>query len=724
MNYIKGKYRSSIFSNANGYTIGLFKVKETNDEELKDYVNKTITFTGYFSDLNIEDTFILYGELIYHDRYGYQYKVTNYEKVIPVGKEAVIEFLSSSLIQGSGEKTAIKIVESLGEDAVNKIKENYDNLLLVPGMTEKRAKKIYDSIMSYSNTDEVIIKLKEKGFSLQESLKLLKSYNMDIIDIVNNNPYVLNEFISFGKLDTIYLCDHDLDNVIRIKACIVETLKNLSFSNGDTFSYIDEIKDVMKLKYKISVSIDNFLEELIIENSIINIDNKFFLKENYEYEKDIARRLSLISKAQKLKILNFKDKIHEIEHVYNVNYSENQETAIKKALENNLCIITGGPGTGKTTIINAIVKLYILINKLSGYEIVNKIALLAPTGRASKRMAETTCVPATTIHRYLKWDKESNIFGINEFNKTEHDLIIIDETSMIDTYLFDSLLKGIKDGCKVILVGDSFQLPSVGPGLILNDLINSNLITHIELTKIYRQSNDSYIPILAKEIKENNLTNYKTSKDDYNFIDCPSIQLKKLLNDICVKSIKKGLKEKDLEVLIPMYKGENGIDNINIILKNIFNPSDGIKKEVELAGINYRENDKVLQLVNDPDNNIYNGDIGYISEIYNKNIKKYVLSVNYDGNYVDYKKEDLNNIKHAYAISIHKSQGSEFNHVILPITSGYQKMLYNKLIYTGVSRAKKSLIIIGDEKVFIDSIQNNYSDNRKTDLINRLFEYF
>src|SRR5574344_2176187 len=189
MNYIKGKYRSSIFSNANGYTIGLFKVKETNDEELKDYVNKTITFTGYFSDLNIEDTFILYGELIYHDRYGYQYKVTNYEKVIPVGKEAVIEFLSSSLIQGSGEKTAIKIVESLGEDAVNKIKENYDNLLLVPGMTEKRAKKIYDSIMSYSNIDEVIIKLKEKGFSLQESLKLLKSYNMDIIATVNNNPY-------------------------------------------------------------------------------------------------------------------------------------------------------------------------------------------------------------------------------------------------------------------------------------------------------------------------------------------------------------------------------------------------------------------------------------------------------------------------------------------------------------------------------------------------------
>lgn len=723
MNYIKGKFRSSIYKNDNGYYVGLFKVKETNDEEMNDFLNKTITFTGYFSSLNAEDTYIFYGKYIYHERYGFQYQVSSYEKVVPEGKDGIIEFLSSDLIKGCGEKTAIKIVETYGEDSLNIIKSGYENLLLINGITENRAKKIYDSIVNYTNTDELIVELRNIGFSIQDSLNLINKYE-NVVEIAKNNTYKFIDEISFNKLDEIYLKNNESNSTLRINACILETINRLCFYNGDTYTNIEEIENGLKNYFNLNCIIDENIKELKKSNSIIEFDNKYFLKNYYDMEKDIALNLSKINNQPKLKIKNFKEKINEIENSYKVNYSLNQEEAIKTALENNISIITGGPGTGKTTIINAIVKLYIQINKISPFEVGSRIALIAPTGRASKRMSETTLFGAMTIHRYLKWNKETNSFGVNEENKLHHELIIIDETSMIDTYLFDSLLKGISSNVKLVLVGDAFQLPSVGPGLILNDLINSDKIKHIELTKIYRQSDNSYIPILAKEIKDRKLSdNYKDQKDDYNFIHVDNISIKNIICDICERCIKKGLNEKDMQILIPMYKGENGIDNINLLLKNIFNPIKN-KKEIRVGDTFYRENDKVLQLVNDTDNNVYNGDIGFIDEIYDNNRKKYILSVNFDGNYVDYKKEDLNKIKHAYAISIHKSQGSEFNHVIIPIVSNYNKMLYNKIIYTAVSRAKKSLVIMGDEKYFIKAIENDYSVNRKTNLINQIIEYF
>ncbi len=725
MNYIKGKYRSTIFKSDNGYYVGLFKIKETNEEELVDFVNKTITFTGYFSNLNMEDTYILYGKYVFHERYGYQYQVSSYEKVIPEGKDAIIEFLSSDLIKGCGEKTAIKIVDTFGEDTLNKIKEGYQNLLLVPGITEKKAKAIYNSVIDYSNSDELIVELKELGFSIEESLKLINKYGKLITDIAKTNTYELIEDIDFKKLDKIYLNFNEHNTEKRINACIIETMKQTCFINGDTYLTKEEIFLGLNNFFEIYDSVDNNIEYLIEIKKIVLIENKFFLKDYYDMEKNISKNLSYIAYQKNDKIKDFDKKISVIEELLNVSYSNDQKKAIRTALENNLSIITGGPGTGKTTIINAIVRLYIEINKLESYEKNSDIALIAPTGRASKRMSETTNFGAMTIHRFLKWNKETNSFQINENNKNNHKLVIVDETSMIDTYLFDSLLKGLNSNIKLILVGDSFQLPSVGPGLILNDLINSERIEHIELTKIYRQSNNSYIPYLAKEIKENNLNEYfQEQKDDYNFLASDNINIKPLISNICSKAKDKGLDEKDMQVLIPIYKGENGIDNINMVLKDIFNPSNENKKEFLYSNISYRKNDKVLQLVNDPDNNVFNGDIGFIDEIYSNNSKKYVLSVNFDGNYIDYKKEDLNKLKHAYAISIHKSQGSEFNHVILPITRHYHKMLYNKLIYTAVSRAKKSLTIIGDPRVFMESVSNNYSEGRKTNLSNQIIEYF
>ena len=275
----------------------------------------------------------------------------------------------------------------------------------------------------------------------------------------------------------------------------------------------------------------------------------------------------------------------------------------------------------------------------------------------------------------------------------------------------------------MILVGDANQLPSVGPGLILNDLINTKLFSFTPLKEIYRQSNDSYIPFLASEIKDRTIAKeFLNAHDDYNFLEVTSSQIKEYIKLICEKSIQKGLSDKDIEVLIPMYKGENGIDNINILLQSLFNPVDKNKKEIKIGDVIYRVGDKVLQLVNDVDNNVFNGDIGYIKDIISINHprKEDVFIIDFDGNKVEYKKEDMNQVKHAYAITIHKAQGSEFKHVIMPISKNYYKMLYNKLLYTGVSRAKKSLVIIGEKEAFIMAINNIFSNNRKTDLYEKL----
>ena len=363
--------------------------------------------------------------------------------------------------------------------------------------------------------------------------------------------------------------------------------------------------------------------------------------------------------------------------------------------------------------------------KLSPIEIASTIALIAPTGRAAKKLSLSTHLPAMTIHRYLKWNKDTNDFGVNEENPNYHKLIIVDETSMIDTYLFASLLKGTLPSAQIVLVGDTFQLPSVGAGLILNDLVASNLFSYTELNTIYRQSENSYIPILAKEIKEHTVeATFKNKKDDYNFIECESKQIKDFLKEIIKKSIQKGLKVDDIQILAPMYKGENGIDNLNVLLQEIFNPADESKKEIVYFERIYREHDKVLQLVNNPDANVYNGDIGYILKIEetNNGKKGWAVHIDFDGNQVIYTYEDLANIRHAYAITIHKSQGSEFPHVFLPISKNYYKMLYNKLIYTGVSRAKKSLVLIGEATSFLMAVQNNYAMNRKTSLKEKLCE--
>ena len=729
MDSIRGKFKQMIFESDNGYKVGLFRVKEASSE-LEDMVNKTITFTGYFADVNYEDYYNLVGRYVFNERYGNQFQVSSYEREEPKGKDAVISFLSSSLIKGCGEKTATLIVEYLGDEALSKIKEDYTNLLSVPGISEIKAKRIYNSIIKYQSTDEIIVQLKKYGFTINEALSILNKWGESSLEVVNNNIYDLIDIIDFTKLDNVFLGMREANSRERVFACIIESFKRLGFKNGDTYLTREELFSNIRNDFKIFIEeneFDNYIEELRDKDEIIVLGKKYFLKEYYDYEEDIALNLKLINSHSKEKIDNFDLLIAGMQAEYDVKYNVDQKKAIKRALTNRVSIITGGPGTGKTTIINSIVKLYMRINNINYKNVINEIALLAPTGRAAKKMSDSTGLPAMTIHRYLKWNKEKNEFQINEYNKNSHKLIIVDETSMIDTYLFDSLLKGIKHNITLVLVGDANQLPSVGPGLILNDLITSDLFIHTTLEQIYRQSDNSYIPILAKEIKEHNLSeDFTRQTDDYNFLFASGLAIKEMIRKICLMSKDKGLTEDDIQVLAPMYKGENGIDNLNILLQGIFNPKDEDKKEVKVGDVIYREHDKVLQLVNDPDNNIFNGDIGYISSIrtITSPKKKEIFTIDFDGNEVLYTREDLINIKHAYAITIHKSQGSEFAHVIMPISKAYYKMLYNKLIYTGVSRAKKSLVIIGEKDSFIMATNNDYSTKRKTNLKEQLMNKF
>ena len=501
-------------------------------------------------------------------------------------------------------------------------------------------------------------------------------------------------------------------------------MKRLSFNNGDTYHYEEEIKDALKREFDITIDdilFDSITYALEEDNKIVISNNLYYLTENYDAETEISDNLYSLSSENSTPIYDFEKEIASLESEFNVIYNEDQKQAIKKALENKVTIISGGPGTGKTTIINAIVRLYIKMHNYSPMETIGNIALLAPTGRASKKMSMATSLPAMTIHRYLKWNKDTNNFGVNEFHKTNENLIIVDEMSMIDINLFNALLKGIRSNVQLIMVGDVFQLPSVGAGLVLNDLIESDLFTFCPLERIYRQSENSYIPYLALEIKNKDLSeDFVSQKDDYNFLEADSKLIKDMIKKICYMSKSKGLNENDIQVLAPMYKGENGIDNLNISLQELFNPYSDSKEEIRIGEVTYRENDKVLQLQNNPDCNVFNGDIGFVRKINKLSGKKDTVIIDFEGNKVEYTKEDMFQVKHAYAITIHKSQGSEFSHVIMPISRSYYKMLYNKLIYTGVSRAKKSLVIIGERNAFMMAVNNDYASSRKTTLKEKL----
>ena len=724
--YIKGNYKRTIFKSDKGYVIGLFKVKETNDEEMDLYVNKTVTFTGYFADLNEDDMYCFYGKTVDHPRYGIQFEVTNYERLKPDDVDGLVEFLSSDLFKGVGEKLAKSIVDTLGQNVLDEILKDESCLLLVPKMTSKKAHSIYETLCNYEESHQITVYLSNLGFNIKDALSIYNLYKKETIIKLENNPYCLidDELSTFPKVDEIAFKFNveELDER-RIKACIIYVMNNILFTNSDTYLFYEEIYEGVLNYLKMDLNEDDFksyLDELIQERKVCFLDNKYYIRDMYDAEVNISRDISYLLNQKVKKNSKISYCIEELENNHNIKYNDKQKEAITKALENNITIITGGPGTGKTTIIKAICEIYQMLYEYDYETATNKIALLAPTGRASKRMSESTLMPAFTIHKFLKWNKETNEFSVNEFNKDTHHLIIVDEFSMVDLLLFDNLLKGLTRNIKLVIVGDHNQLPSVGCGNVLKDLIESEFIDTVFLEHLYRQDENSYITTLALEIKNNELSeNFLDTKSDYTFLKCNSYSIVENLKKLCFQLIEKGYDYKRVQIMAPLYASVNGIDNLNKELQEIFNPFDSTKNEIKYGEVIYRENDKVLQLVNIPEDNVSNGDIGVIKSI-TKEDKKTFIYIDFDGNLVKYESKDLNRIKHGYVISIHKSQGSEFELCVILMANNYKRMLYRKLIYTAITRAKKKLIIIGDVEAFVYSVNNINEKERKTNLINQL----
>ena len=720
MSYIKGNYRRSIYQNSQGYNIGLFKVMDTDDEKLADYIDHIITFTGYFHELNDMDTYLFYGKLVTHPKYGEQFQVDNYERCKPEEKDSIIEFLTSGLFKGIGEKKAKAIVDVLGKDTLKIILENPDNLILIPGVTKKNIEVLHTKLQEYESSYETILILTELGFSTKDAMIVYNFYKNKTKNIIDTNIYQIIEDIynmTFKKIDAIALKSGlEKDAPIRVEASIIYIMNELSNAYGHSYYFKEEIASYLQRVLGVNITEELFLSSLEnLEKNLLIVkrEDRYYLKEMYESETLITKRFRMLSREEDIVIKDIDSKIKELENLFGITYNEQQFLAIKNSLLKQFLIITGGPGTGKTTIMKGVTELYRTVNKLSYEQLQEKIALLAPTGRAAKRMSESTLLRASTIHRFLKWQKETNKFQVNEYNKSRVEFVIIDEASMIDTYLMASLLKGISANCKILLVGDDHQLPSVGPGQVLHDLIESNSLQKVELTELYRQGKDSNILTLAYDIRQGEVNEEVFNVgDDLTFIKATPDQV--VDNVLEITDTYQDLSYKEFQILCPMYKTIAGIDEINRHVQNKVNPKTKNKKELQYGDVIFRENDKVLQLTNMPDENVYNGDIGIIKEI--KTAPKKEIIIDFDGNIVKYTPSNFNNFRLAYAISIHKAQGSEFDVVIIPIVRNFNKMLYRKIIYTGITRSKKKLYLIGDINALKYAVFNNNSDIRRTSI--------
>ena len=636
MTFIKGNFKQYIFKSDKGYVVGLFKIKDAS-EDLKNYLNKTITFTGYFNTLNETDLYIFNGKINIHEKYGEQFVVESYEITLPNDKDNVIEFLSSSLFPKIGEKTAIKIVEVLGENCLDTILNNPDSLYLVPTVTKKQKETIETNLLKHQRSYKTIVDLNKLGFSTKDSLKIYNTYKDKTMDIINYDPYFLVDDIydiSFRKIDMLRAnFDIKENDSRRIKSCIKYILNELSFASGNTYFLINDILIYLKKvlfidDYELFVSC---LNSLVENKEVILEDNKYYLKKMYEAEKYIAKRIFSLSNDYTKDNIVSSNILESFEKEYNIKFSSEQITAITEAISNKFLVITGGPGTGKTTIIKTITKIYQQMNNYSLFELEKHLALLAPTGRASKRITEQSAFPSSTIHRFLKWNKEDDTFNINFDNPSEVDFVIIDESSMIDTYLFYNLLLGLKKSTKIVLIGDYNQLPSVGPGQVLKDIIDSNCSNVVKLNKLYRQEENSNISLFAYNIN-NNIIDFDifNNGEDLIFKECNSDNLKECLKEYILKYQFMNINK--FQVLAPIYKGDNGIDDLNYFIQDLINKRSVSKNEILFNGVIYRQDDKVLQLVNNIEENIFNGDIGKILRIENKKSK--AMTVDFDTNCV------------------------------------------------------------------------------------------
>ena len=711
--YIK---KIRFYSESSNYIVALIEVEQE---------DKLITMNGYMNNFNDYEKYAFIGDYEIHPKYGKQFKLSEYRIIYAKESEVIINYLSSPLFKGIGKALATQIVNTLGEECLEKIKEDKHNLDLVRGMTEKRREIIYEALTNGDYDQEVMQFFMGHGISLK-NLGLIQAYYQEkTLEILQNNPYQLVEDIDgigFKTADELALkTGGTLDNPNRIKAGIIYSIKQYGFNTGSTYCYLDEIKIMFsKIIYNIEeVSFNEYLDELIDEGLIIQRGDKYYYFEMDEAEKNIAEYLKIrINKPDEL----FDEKeverlLTNYEKTQGICYAAKQKEALNYFLKSSCMILTGGPGTGKTTIVQALLKVYSVLYPD------DRIGLVAPTGRAAKRLTELTGIYACTIHRLLKWDLHSNTFAMNKSNPLDLDVLIIDEFSMVDCLLLSKLFEAGRGINKVLFIGDYHQLPSVAPGNILQDLMEAGVKT-IELDEIFRQAKDSGIIQLAHHIIHNEIENMDLFEQyrDINFFPCINYDVVKNVKIIVKKAIDEGYDTNDIQVLVPMYQGVAGIDALNDALQDVFNPIDEFNDSYQIGRKEYRVGDKILQLKNRPDDDVFNGDIGTLVEICRKDNFEYLqdtLIVDFDGNFVEYTSNTFNTITHAYCMSIHKSQGNEFKIVIMAVLSDYYIMLRRNLLYTAITRAKQSLFILGSSKAFMHGLANYQDSRRKTSLKSR-----
>ena len=731
-----GQVQSEIFTSPDSF----FKVLIVSVEEANfDWHEPEITVTGSFGDLSDDQTYRFEGKIVEHPRYGQQFQATSYHVNRPTSKDGLVDFLSGKQFTGIGKKTAEKIVDKLGTDAINKIIADphvLDKLKLRKVVKDS----LVDNLRANQGMDEIIIGLNDLGFGANLSSAIFDKYGEETLHIINENPYQLAaeiDGISFNRADQVaQKLGIATDDSRRIDAAIIQMLDDLTMETGDTFTTTKPLlQQTIQLLAQGSggrVSIDliaNQIVELEKNQEISYADEKIYPTALYNAEWQIADHLHrlLTVDQEKLPATTIEKTVTEVADQSGITYDQVQKEAIKTALNSKVMLLTGGPGTGKTTIIKGIVASYAKIHDLSldVNEYKEKsfpVLLAAPTGRAAKRMSEATDLPASTIHRLLGLNGREMPTDMNA-RDLEGSLLIIDEMSMVDTLLFKTLIQAVPTSMHVVLVGDKDQLPSVGPGQVFHDLLDFAELPKVELTNIHRQAADSTIIPLAHAIKEGKLPSDLTNKmPDRSFISCHANQVPSVVQQIIDLSKKRDYSANDIQILAPMYRGQAGIDRLNELAQQSYNPPANGKQEVDFRGLTFRVGDKVLQLVNVPEKNIFNGDIGKITAIESGRTvgkKNESITVDFDGNEVSYSRMEWNQLRLAYCISIHKAQGSQFKMVLLPIVQQFSRMLQRNLLYTAITRAAEKLVLIGEPYAVVTSVKNE-AVNRKTSLVDRL----
>lgn len=682
------------FNDNNGYCICQAKNEQ-------DY----LTLKGYF-DPTEGNVYEVSGSEEIDDKYGEYFKVKDIREVLPDMQEGIIKYFTSKNFPGVGRHTARTIYNFFGDQTLSILKNNPESIYDVDGIREN----LQDVIYKQFSTNDLRHQINSLNLGFSDNINnkiymLIKDVD-EPMQLLKSNPYTLTGFndenkISFYIADKIFLAsDNDPYCYLRLSYAFINYFVELTYKSGDSCIDIEKLLDYVIRKVQITPELANStLLQMISENIFLQFDKTIILNEYFRTEQYIAENLKLKQKYFSSSFsLNIDNKLDELEHKMGIIFNDQQKSAVRMALTSPVSIITGGPGTGKTTIIRAIVQILMsdVYSNLDIDALSDKISLLAPTGRASYRMMESTNFPAKTFHLQLKLSQGSNKGFYNINNKLPHDIFIIDEFSMVDMFLFRQLLEASEKHARFIILGDIDQLESIGPGSLLRDLIDSKSFPVTRLTQIYRQCDGSSISELSSNIKDNMLISPKTDKE-ISIINCTNNILKNV--EIVFHKALEHYQLLDIQILSPMYKGEAGIDAINQILHK--SSTDDF---VTYGQANYYVGDKIIVLKNQYDKDIYNGDIGFIKKIINNNAKNIedclIIEIRNKEIILTYKELEL--IKHGYCISIHKSQGSEFDVVILPIINS--AMLTKNLIYTAITRAKKKLIILGDLGIINDGI--------------------